>query len=280
MTKKRKKHTGIKILAALIIICAAGLLYSKFGLTVTRYKVASDRLPESFDGFRIVQLSDLHGSSFGGDNERLVRAVEREAPDLIVMTGDFIDNKKGRVADVESLVNRLVPIAPVYYVSGNHDWATGEIEALAEALERAGARYLRNESILLEQGDGRIVLAGVEDPNGRADMVKPNEFVDRINADYPDDYIVLLGHRNYWIERYPDLEVDLILCGHSHGGIVRLPGLGGIIGTNGDLLPEYDDGLFSSGRYSMIVSRGLGNSVPVPRFLNTPEIVTLILYSK
>ncbi|NCB51782.1 MAG: metallophosphoesterase [Clostridia bacterium] len=280
MTKKHKKHILIKILAALIIICAAALLYSKYGLTVTRYEIASDRLPDSFDGFRIVQLSDLHGSEFGGDNERLVRAVSEEEPDIIVMTGDFIDENEMEIPEVETLVEKLVPIAPVYFISGNHDWAGGEIEELAEMLVSTVVTYLRNEYITLESEGQHIVLAGVEDPNGRADMIKPDELVDIINKEFPDSFIVLLGHRNYWIERYPDLEVDIIMCGHSHGGIVRLPGVGGLIGASGDLFPDYEAGLYTSGRYSMVVSRGLGNSVSAPRFLNTPEIVTLILNTK
>jgi len=279
MTKKRRKHSFIKILAALIIICAAVLLYSKYGLTVTRYEVSSDRLPESFDGFRIVQLSDLHGSEFGEDNERLVCAVEKEDPDIIVLTGDFIGDEE-EFLEVQTLVKKLVQLAPVYYVSGNHEWVGGWLDAFAEMLDAAGAEYLRNEYITIERGGESIVLAGVEDPNGPADMITPDELVYIINSEYPDAFTVLLAHRNYWIDKYPDLGVDIIMCGHSHGGIVRLPGIGGLFDTDRDFFPEYDSGLYASGRYSMIVSRGLGNSVPVPRFLNTPEIVTLILSTK
>ncbi len=108
-------------------------------------------------------------------------------------------------------------------------------------------------------------------------MIRPDELVDIINKDFPDSFVVLLGHRNYWITKYPELKVDIIFCGHSHGGIIRIPGVGGLLGTSGELLPRYDAGLFESGRYVMIVSRGLGNSISVPRFANTPEIVTLTL---
>jgi hypothetical protein len=280
MTRKRKKHIFIKMLAALIILCAALLLLGKYGLSVSRYELASDRLPESFDGFRIVQLSDLHGSEFGADNRRLVRAVAGENPDIIVLTGDFIDEDKDELPEVDTLVRQLTGIAPVYFVSGNHDWASGGIEALADTLSSDGVTYLRNDYITLNQGTDSIILAGVEDPNGRADMMKPDELVDIINNESPGSYIVLLAHRNYWVEKYPDLQVDIIMCGHAHGGIIRIPGIGGLIGTNAGLLPEYDAGVFTSGRYRMVVSRGLGNSVSAPRFMNTPEIVTLILHTK
>lgn len=280
MTQKRKKHIFLKILAALTILCAALLLLGKYGLSVSRYDLSSDRLPDAFDGFRLVQLSDLHGSEFGRDNKRLVRAVADENPDIIVLTGDFIDENKDELPGVDTLVRQLVGIAPVYFVSGNHDWASGDIEALADTLNAAGVTFLRNEYITLERGSDSIILAGVEDPNGRADMMKPDELINIINDEHPGSFIILLAHRNYWVEAYPDLQVDIIMCGHAHGGIVRIPGIGGLIGTNAELLPEYDAGVFASGRYRMVVSRGLGNSVSAPRFMNTPEIVTLILHTK
>lgn len=280
MTQKRKKHIFLKILAALTILCAALLLLGKYGLSVSRYDLSSDRLPDAFDGFRIVQLSDLHGSEFGRDNKRLVRAVADENPDIIVLTGDFIDENKDELPGMDTLVRQLVGIAPVYFVSGNHDWASGDIEALADTLNAAGVTFLRNEYITLERGSDSIILAGVEDPNGRADMMKPDELINIINDEHPGSFIILLAHRNYWVEAYPDLQVDIIMCGHAHGGIVRIPGIGGLIGTNAELLPEYDAGVFASGRYRMVVSRGLGNSVSAPRFMNTPEIVTLILHTK
>ena len=262
MRRKRAGHILIKLVAALLIICAALLLLGKYGLSVTRYTLSSDRLPDSFEGFRIVQLSDLHGSEFGADNKRLVRAVADESPDIIVMTGDFIGKNQNYLPGLKILVDQLVTIAPVYFVSGNHDWASGEIEDLADMLANAGVTYLKNEYLPLTRG---------------ADMIRPDELVDIINKDFPDSFVVLLGHRNYWITKYPELKVDIIFCGHSHGGIIRIPGVGGLLGTSGELLPRYDAGLFESGRYVMIVSRGLGNSISVPRFANTPEIVTLTL---
>ncbi|HBD86059.1 MAG TPA: phosphoesterase [Clostridiales bacterium] len=277
MRRKRAGHILIKLVAALLIICAALLLLGKYGLSVTRYTLSSDRLPDSFEGFRIVQLSDLHGSEFGADNKRLVRAVADESPDIIVMTGDFIGKNQNYLPGLKILVDQLVTIAPVYFVSGNHDWASGEIEDLADMLANAGVTYLKNEYLPLTRGGESILLCGVEDPNGRADMIRPDELVDIINKDFPDSFVVLLGHRNYWITKYPELKVDIIFCGHSHGGIIRIPGVGGLLGTSGELLPRYDAGLFESGRYVMIVSRGLGNSISVPRFANTPEIVTLTL---
>lgn len=279
---KQKRRLGLKILAALLIVCAALLMLGKYGLTVSRYEIASDALPGGFDGFRIVQLSDLHGSVFGKDNERLLKKVEAETPDIIVMTGDFLDEGRtdGELPELKKLAEGLMKIAPVYFVSGNHDWASGAISELADMLDGTGVEYLRNEYVTIEKNGAAIVLGGVEDPNGWAGQETPEALAERMNAEGPESFIVLLAHRNYWITDYPDLPVDLILCGHEHGGIVRLPGLGGIIGNSRPFLPLYEDGVFESGRYHMAVSRGLGNSVPLPRFCNTPEIVSLTLKSK
>ena len=277
MTKRR---VLIPVLIVTIAILAALLLLlSKFGLSVTRLTLEFSGLPRGFDGFRIVQLSDLHGSEFGRDNARLIEAVAAEEPDLIALTGDFLDEGKAgqELPGVEALVRELVQIAPVYFVSGNHDWASGAAQELFETLEAAGAVCLRNDFLSLERGGDSLVLAGVEDPNGPADMETPEELVARIRAAAPAAFVLLLAHRAYWAERYPQLDVDLILCGHTHGGIVRLPLIGGVAGTNFSLFPEYDAGLFDTGRYKLFISRGLGNSVPLPRFLNTPEIASVTL---
>lgn len=267
--------------AALIVLAllGAGMLLSKYGLGVTRLELGLEGLPEGFDGFRIVQLSDLHGSRFGEGNARLIEKVRAEEPELIALTGDFLDEGKTEreLPELEALVRELAAIAPVYFVSGNHDWASGEAYTLFETLEAAGAVCLRNEYLRLERGGDSIVLAGVDDPNGPAEMPEPDEFVAQLRKEAPEDFVLLLAHRAYWAEKYPGLDVDLILCGHTHGGVVRLPFVGGLAASNMGLFPEYDAGLFELPGYTLFISRGLGNSVPLPRFLNTPEIVSITL---
>lgn len=279
MTERPKRHMGIKLLAILAVICAALLLLGKYGLTVSRHELFFSTLPECFDGFRVVSLSDLHGSRFGKDNSRLVEKVSEEEPDIIVLTGDFLDEgrEERELPEIGALVRSLSALAPVYYVSGNHDWAGGAIEELSAVLKDAGARYLRNEYVPIQRSGGEIILAGVEDPNGWAEMRTPEELVDIIRSEYPSEFTVLLAHRNYWLEKYPNLPVDIIFCGHAHGGIIRLPVLGGVIGADARLFPKYVSGVYDQGGYKLVVSKGLGNSVPIPRFGNTPEIVSVTL---
>ncbi len=272
----KKRRTMLITVLMLALIFAALLADSAWRLTVTDYSVRSAAVPESFDGFTVVQLSDLHGAEFGKGNSRLVKKTAAAGPDIIVLTGDFAD-KHTDMSVIAELMPKLADIAPVYYVSGNHEWGAGRIEEIKEIFAESGVRYLSNEYVLLGRGDENIVLAGVEDPNAYASMPKPTDVVEQIENEVGESFRLLLGHRNYWVDRYPGLDVDVVMCGHAHGGIVRLPWLGGVLGTGFEFFPENEDGAVRSGRYTMIVSRGLGNSTPVPRFLNNPEIVVLRL---
>jgi len=281
---KGKKHRGRGCLTALIILAliaaAAAFLIkdSREDLEISRYEVASQKLPESFDGFKIVQLSDLHGAEFGEDGMELVDKVGSLEPDMIALTGDFVTDE-GDLAAVEKLAARLVKLCPVYFVSGNHEFGSGLAVKVRNILERAGVKYLSNEYLTINRGDDEILLGGVEDPLAYADMLSPDELAQKMNDAAPDAFKILLGHRNYWITEYPELPVDLIFCGHAHGGLIRIPGVGGLIGTDRRLFPDFDAGQFNNGRYTLIVSRGLGNSVSIPRIFNRPEIVCVELSS-
>lgn len=284
MKTKGKKHRGRGCLTALIILAliaaAAAFLIkdSRDDLEISRYEVKSQKLPESFGGFKIVQLSDLHGAEFGEDGMGLVEKVKELEPDIIALTGDFVTDE-GDLAAVEKLAARLVKLCPVYFVSGNHEFGSGLAVKVRNILERAGVKYLSNEYLTISRGEDGILLGGVEDPLAYADMLSPDELAQKMNDAAPDAFKILLGHRNYWMTEYPELPVDLIFCGHAHGGLIRIPGVGGLIGTDRRLFPDFDAGQFNNGRYTLIVSRGLGNSVPIPRVFNRPEIVCVELSS-
>lgn len=284
MKTKGKKHRGRGCLTALIILAliaaAAAFLIkdSRDDLEISRYEVKSQKLPESFDGFKIVQLSDLHGAEFGEDGMGLVEKVEELEPDIIALTGDFVTDE-GDLAAVEKLAARLTELCPVYFVSGNHEFDSGLAVKVRNILERAGVKYLSNEYLTISRGEDEILLGGVEDPLAYADMLSPDELAQKMNDAAPDAFKILLGHRNYWMTEYPELPVDLIFCGHAHGGLIRIPGVGGLIGTDRRLFPDFDAGEYNNGRYTLIVSRGLGNSVPIPRVFNRPEIVCVELSS-
>lgn len=278
LKKRKRKKRRLRRLLFWIVVCLliAAVYNSSHKLEVTEYSAASERLPAEFDGFKIVQLSDLHGADFG---DELYEKVREQSPDIIVLTGDFITTGDD-LAVVDKLTSKLSALTDVYYISGNHDYGSGEIQALTEILERNGVRFLRNEYEFIERDGAHIIVSGVEDPNSWAEMTQPDELEQSIADAYPDTYNLLLGHRNYWVQEYPELPVDLILCGHTHGGIIRLPGVGGLLSTDRTMFPEYEAGEYFCGQYEMIVSRGLGNSISIPRMFNLPEIVSVTLHTK
>lgn len=261
---------------AVLFLLAALCIDGQKRLVVSCYECPISDLPGSFGGFRILQLSDLHGAKFGRGNRRLLRAVEEARPDMIALTGDFIEKTEDLQVTGE-LLPELSEIAPCYFISGNHEWASGVLPVLERQLELAGVRYLRNEYVALERNGEEILLCGVEDPNSWADLLPPDALVAEAQRQHPEVPIVLLGHRNYWIREYPELPVELILCGHGHGGIVRIPGVGGLVGTDRLLFPAHTEGIHESGSYHMVVSRGLGSIYGLPRVFNNPEITAITL---
>lgn len=278
-----KTHSALKIclalLAALMLIAVALVLDSRYRIQLSRYELSFADLPESFDGCRIVHISDLHGMSFGRDNRRLAELIRRQQPDIIAYTGD-IAGAEGDLSAVEPLLKELEDLCPAYYVNGNHEWADGCVEEIEALMERYGVRCLSNEIELLYRGEDSIAIIGAEDPNGRADMMTPWELSLQAGELYSGKFMLWLAHRNDYIKMYPDIGTDLILSGHAHGGIVRLPLVGGLLNVNRSLGAEYESGLYYSGHYIMEVSRGLGNSIPIPRFFNRPELVTIELRAK
>jgi predicted MPP superfamily phosphohydrolase len=277
MAVRRKR--GKRARAALLIcaVLAAVLFYdSNFRIDVAEYRLDCADLPLPFDGFRVVSLSDVHAAQFGRDNERLIAAVSGAKPDIIAITGDLIDSR-GQLDIVDTLVGGLLEIAPVYYVTGNHEWDSGDIKNLLSLLEQRGATVLRNGYALIERGGGAIVLAGTDDPNGPADMKTPKELIGDIRAAQGERFIVVLEHRNSHLGLYASLGVGLVICGHAHGGIVRIPFTDGLVGPSRELFPTYTSGVYAQGATYMLVSRGVGNHTGFPRFLNNPHIPVAVL---
>ncbi len=279
MKKKEKRglRNLIMIILALIVILGICYIDSNRRLTVTEYDVYSDRLPEAFEGFRIVQLSDLHGAVFGEGNEKLLDKIRAAEPDIIAVTGDMFDENTDEGYAPE-LTEQLCEIAPVYYVSGNHEWVINPRNTFKE-MEAAGANVMRNEYETLTVEGETAVLAGADDPNGPYDMKTKEELVGEIKAE-TDDYIIMLSHRNTDLDLWASLGVDLVLCGHAHGGFIRLPFVGGILRHREEWDHPTIEGVFEKDGTVMIVSRGIGSSGKLAlRLFNNPEIVVAVLHA-
>lgn len=273
--RKRRRKTFLAILILLGVLLL--LTYDSNTRIVTEeFNVSTSKLPANFEGFRIVQLSDLHGKAFGTGSSELVNAVKDAKPDIITITGDFIENSKSG-SWAQTLLKKLAEIAPVYFVTGNHEWASGGLVELLYIMSDCGIKVLSNEYVLLEKDGEKIVLAGIDDPNGLADQKTPLELFREIRTEQRDTYSILLAHRNNMLDTYAEAGADLVLAGHGHGGIIRLPFIGGLIDVNRTLFAEYDSGFYIKNDTVLFVSRGLGPIWHTPRFLNNPQIAVFIL---
>lgn len=277
---KAKIIIVIAILAALAAVAVGNAVANLFP-SLKDYE-AEAAVPEEFDGFKIAVISDLHGARFGKDNASLLEMVEKSAPDMVAITGDLFGKDEEKTLD---FVRKTALIAPVCYVTGNHEEAEDDVLSLLSLVEDAGATVLDDRVIKLGRGDGCIYVAGICDSSRavKSDILGEAEAMTRakLGALFAgiDGYKVLLSHRPELFAAYSDAGADLVLAGHAHGGLVRLPFVGGLYAPGQGFFPKYDGGIYKRGNTSMVVSRGLGDSVGV-RVFNRPELAVVTLRSK
>ncbi len=282
MTKQKKTIMILLVVAAVLLPLLIWTIWSNSALVLTQYTVQSPELPTAFDGYRIAQVSDLHNSEFGENNEKLLAMLRSAQPDMIAITGDLIDSRSTDVAVALDFAENAMEIAPCYYVTGNHESRIEEAYAQLKAgLLELGVVVLENDSVTLERDRQTVTLLGVTDPEFEADywLVFPEEVMDKYLAALPqtEGFRLLLSHRPEYMEMYAQHSFDLVLTGHAHGGQFRLPWIGGIYAPGQGLFPEYDAGLFEEGNTKMIVGRGIGNSIIPLRLGNRPEVVLITL---
>ena len=279
------KNKFLRLIAALavLVIAAIWVIIGNSHVGVTRYTVESNRIPAAFDHFKIAVISDLHNAEFGTDNSRLLKLIEDEAPDMIAVTGDLIDSNRTDIRISEKIIDQIVDIAPCYYVTGNHEaWIGAEYQELEETLLDKGVIVLHDETVKLVRDDESIEIAGLDDPAFSEEAVADGEELlkSRLkDMEIDDSFCILLSHRPEIFDAYVSMDIDLVLSGHAHGGQFRLPFIGGLIAPDQDILPEYDAGEYMEDNTTMIVSRGLGNSIVPIRFNNDPELVIVELSS-
>jgi predicted MPP superfamily phosphohydrolase len=277
-----KKH-WLVVIPLVVIALIAFLYYENNAIGITKYELSSAKLPEGFDSYRIVHLTDLHSKSFGKDQNTITRKVKQLKPDIIFMTGDLVDSRRYNAEISLELMRRMTELAPVYYVTGNHEWGS-RFPALAKGLRELGVHVMRNESELVKLGDGEIRIAGIDDPTfnqeADGDVDKLNEHIASAlqGVDRSENiYTILLSHRPELFSVYVQEEIDITFSGHAHGGQFRLPFVGGLYAPGQGFLPKYDSGKYVEDGSTLIVSRGLGNSVIPQRLFNRPEVVLVEL---
>ena len=274
--RPRRRGRRLLFLAALAVLAGLYVHWGNTALQTASFFPAFRELPQGFDGCRLVVLGDLHSTWFGEKNETLLEAVRAQEPEYIFLVGDLLDAfrdlPQGYAGETAA---GLTAIAPTYYVTGNHEWAVGDVPELKKTLEAQGVTVLSNQFVTLERNGDTAVLAGIDDPNGYADQKSPETLAEEVRAAYGDPFWMLLAHRNDRFPQYAAAGYGFVLSGHGHGGIVRLPFLGGLIGTNRRLFPQWTSGLYAQGDSVLFVSRGLGNNtVPFQgfRIFNRPEL--------
>lgn len=264
----------IKKFSIVALICAVLLLfflYENKHLVVSEYTYSSEKITSDLNGFKIVQISDLHNAVFGKNNQRLLRKIKEQNPDIIVLTGDLVDSKHTNINSALKFAKNAVEICPVYYITGNHEYVLSDAkrERLLSGLEENGVTVLFNEIV-----NAGFNLVGLDD-NYLTGVTLSN-----LLDGHENELNIVLAHEPQFLRSYSGAGADLVLSGHAHGGQFRLPFIGAVYAPGQGFNPEYAEGTYTKNDTTMIVSRGLGNSVIPVRLFNDPEIVCVTLESK
>ena len=260
MKKKR-----IICACAAVTAAVAYLTFENTAIGVTRYRFDSEKAPES--GLRICLLSDIHVKEHGGNHGRLIRLTAAQEPDVIAISGDLVDSRDTDTDAAIALAETLCSIAPVYYVTGNHEerLPVDMYLRLLDSLSAAGVHVLDGESALIAKN---VFISGIHDSpsfdaKSAAALVRPGA------------YNIIINHRPQFAPDFSSAGFDLALCGHAHGGQVRIPFIGGLIAPDQMLFPKLSEGVHRYGAGATVISRGIGNSLIPFRINNRPEIVVI-----
>lgn len=282
----------ILVLIFFVLVCIISFIENR-RLVITTFNIEDSHIPKSFKGFRIVQLTDMHNASFGKDNVRLLNKVKEAVPDIILITGDMLVGHAG--ADVNfaaDTMNALSDIAPVYFSMGNHELRISRYkdhygDMWDRFLERLSPKInlLFDNSCQVFRGEEHINLYGVTltpklYTRFKSVLMPKKHLSKRFGKCNTNEYNIFLAHNPEYFEDYASWGANLTFSGHVHGGIMRLPFLGGVISPKMELFPKYDKGIFEIlGKY-MILSSGLGSHTIKFRINNLPELVLVILDRK
>ena len=270
-----KKKIILTILSALLLFCV-WVWYSNSVITINKIEISSERVPSLFVDFKIAQISDLHNTEFGKENNKLLKLLKNEKPDIIAITGDVIDAFKTDTEISLNFLKQATELAPTYFVRGKQGAGVQKYQKFKQDLKNNGVIVLENEKVVFEKSGQKINIIGIEDPL----FLKERSTEEIIKSLSDENYTIVLAHRPELFNSYTKTGVDLVLTGHAHGGQFRLPFIGGVIAPGQGLFPELDGGLYKKDSMHMIVSRGLGNSIIPFRINNPPEIIIAELKNK
>lgn len=276
--EKLQKNKKRLIKLGIIALIFAWIIWGNVTVELNTLTISNPKLPDAFEGYKIAQVSDLHNAEFGKYNSVLIKMLERQTPDIIVITGDMVDSNHMDVDVAIEFAENIAGIAPCYYITGNHEgWLETEYDRLEKGLIDAGVTVLHDEAVVLEKGGEAIRLIGMDDTTFRYYHAGPPFGMTLQELKDETAFTILLSHRPERFEEYVQAEVDLVFSGHAHGGQFRIPVVGGLVAPDQGVFPEYDAGVYTEGATTMVVSRGIGNSIIPVRINNRPELIVVEL---
>jgi predicted MPP superfamily phosphohydrolase len=263
----------------LVVIAFLVIVYNK-KIVISNITYKNSKIPSSFDGYKILQISDLHNAEFGKNQKTLIEKTKEIAPDIIFITGDLIDSYNTNIDISMKYIDDIADIAPIYFIPGNHESRIESYNELCNKLISFGVKILNNKTVFIQKDTSSIGLIGLDDPafiqSSNQDELFKKLLID-LSKDTDSDFKILLSHRPEKLADYKDAKVDLVFSGHAHGGQFRIPFVGGLLAPNQGFFPKYTSGIYREENTSMIVSRGLGNSIFPFRINNSPELVVVTL---
>ena len=279
----------IVLFVIVCVICIAEWMREIHTFHITHYHITSKKLKGLKKEQKVVFLSDLHNYNYGENNEKLIRAIADEKPDFILVSGDMLVGKPGEsTAVAEEFMKHLPEICDVFHVNGNHEQRMKEFENLygdsykkyEEALIRSGVYYLTNEKVEVKLENIPVNIYGLELPHKKYKKFKRQtieiEDLNCLLGEAEDDkYNIMMAHNPTFMDTYLKWGADLVVSGHLHGGVVRIPFVGGIISPQFKLFPKYSGEMKKVGDKTAVVSKGIGIHTIKVRLLNPAEVVVL-----
>ena len=278
----KKSKMMMSIMFIIVFLLGGWIYYTNTHIETTEYSIVNYKIPDDFHHFKIAEIADLHNQEW---DDQLVNQLEKAKPDMIAITGDFVDSSHTNFDISIQFIKDVKHIAPIYYVTGNHEAWMGNYHEFKELLLEEDVIVLDNENIVFKKGDSEINIIGLLDPDfiertnikGIQDDIIEKTLTPLINKDL---YNIVLSHRPEVFKSYVSAQADLVLTGHAHGGQVRIPFVGGLVAPNQGFFPRYTEGLHHKDNTDMIISRGLGNSIIPIRINNMPELVIVEFKNK
>lgn len=279
------------ILSALIIFFVVNIIVSNCILTYNEYTVETEKIKGQTT---FVAISDSEGRVFGENNSRLAEKVKDANPEFVMILGDMVDNDNGDYSGVVALCKTLAKDYPVYYALGNHELSFREsqkgkyLENLKNAINSTGATLLVNEMTDFKTEDGdKITIAGLKQfpffeyyaPD--YDNEENKLFQKYLSQEDDSHYSILMCHcPETYMWGFDEYNIDLMVSGHTHGGLFRIPFVGGVYAPEQGFMPKYTKGYYSNGNANMLISAGLNNSQNIPRLFNPLDVTVVTLKGK